>query len=341
MSVPVRKTVFTESDAYKWKQNETINLVPFMPLEEYAEKLKECFILKRENGILEARLHTNGDSLIWGNLPHKCIHQFFTWAGQDHNNEVLIFGGSGKDFFKGIYGDSDPDAADKDINDPTKGFDAPDPEEDHTWTLYEHQYYDGTNDVEGQIFDIEIPTIGIWNGAAFHSDLFLYNDITLATEDAWTTEMHFRINMAPGDGVQIVWRELMGRKRYAYAELTGQIITARKALEYGMINEIQPDLETCYKRAWEIAELIMLSGTRVTRRITTQILRAPWKMDISWELRHSFSTEMYVTATQQSPHDNAYWRGAKEEAAAVIAAEKKGKVIRPRVGPFIEEDEIK
>jgi len=39
----------------------------------------------------------------------------------------------------------------------------------------------------------------------------------------------------PGDGIQTVWRELMGRKRYAYAELTGEVITARKALALGMI----------------------------------------------------------------------------------------------------------
>ena len=36
----VRKTVFTESDAYQWKTMP--GLIDFMPLEEYAEKLKEC-----------------------------------------------------------------------------------------------------------------------------------------------------------------------------------------------------------------------------------------------------------------------------------------------------------
>lgn len=332
----VRKTVFTESDAYQWKTMP--GLVEFMPLEQYAEKLKDHFFLKRENGILEARMHTDGGPFWWGTGPHKAIHHFFTWAGQDHNNEIVIFGSVGENFFEGIFGDSE---ATPEESQGARGFDAVDPNEDHSWTYYEHQYYDGTNDIEGQIWDLEVPTLSVWQGGAFLSDLFLLSDITIATENAWTTEMHFRINMAPGDGVQIAWRELMGRKRYAYAELTGEIITARKALEYGMCNEIQPDVDTAYKRCWEIAELIMLSGTRVTRRITTQILRAPWKQDISWELRHSFSTEMYVTVTQNSPHDCMYWRGAKAEAEAVMAAEKKGKVVRPRVGEFIEEDLIK
>lgn len=331
----VRKTVFTESDAYQWKQHD--GLIPFMPLEEYSKLLAPIYKMRRENGILEARLHTDGDSFMWGSFAHKAIWQFCVWAGQDHNNEVLIEGGTGKDFFKGIQRSTDPE----DLKNKEQFIKSWDETAAMHWRLYEHSYYDGTNEIEGFIFDLEIPTIGIWNGAAFHSDIFLHKDITLCTEDAWTTDMHFRINMVPGDGIQIAWRELMGRKRFAYAELTGEIITARKALKYGMVNEIQPDLETCYKRAWEIAELIMLSGTRVTRRITTQILRAPWKRDIAWELRAGFSTEMWVTATENSQHDNTYWKGAHLEAEAVLAAEKKGKIVRPRVGEFIEEDEIK
>ncbi len=210
----------------------------------------------------------------------------------------------------------------------------------YNWTLYDHQYYDGTHDIESEV-NIDIPTIGVWNGGSFHSDLYLLTDITLATEDAWTTDQHFRLGMVPGDGLQIVWRNLMGRKRFAYAELTGEIITARKALEYGMINEIQPDLESCYKRAWEIADLIMHSGTRQTRRLTTQMLRSPWKEDVAKELRGSFGVEMWNTLTEESPHEALYWESAKAEARANKEAEKKGKVVRPRIGEFIEEDPIK
>ncbi|MFC1946058.1 enoyl-CoA hydratase/isomerase family protein [Chloroflexota bacterium] len=323
-----------ESDAGKQKQmpHEEIGTIPHMPFEEYSEKLKHCLTMKRENGILEARLHSDGDSMQWGASHHQGLHYFFDWAGRDPNNEIIILGGTGKDFSKGIgklkNGKWQPPAE----------F-ASDPEV--AWRMYEYQYYDGTNDIEGQIFDVEVPTIGVWNGAAFHTDLVLLSDITLCTEDAWTTDMHFRVNMVPGDGIQIPWRELMGRKRFAYAELTGEIITARKALALGMVNEICPDVESCYKRAREIAELIICAGTRVTRRITTQILRKPWKEDIANEVRSSFATEMYVTATEHSPHTVNFWHDAHEEAGLVRKAEKKGKVIRPRINGGQEEDEIK
>ncbi|WP_208855632.1 enoyl-CoA hydratase/isomerase family protein [Rhodopseudomonas palustris] len=304
-----------------------------MSFAEYSEKLKHCFTMKRTNGILEARLHTDGDSMQWGAQAHQGLHLFFDWAGRDPENEIIILGGTGKDFTKGI-GRVDKEG----VWHPATEFTS-NPAE--SWKMYDFQYYDGTNDIEGQVFDVEVPTIGVWNGAAFHTDLVMFSDITLCTENAWTTEMHFRTNMVPGDGIQIAWRELMGRKRYAYAELTGEIITARKALQLGMVNEILPDTEAAYARAWEIAELIMHTGTRTTRRITTQVLRQKWKEDIARELRSAFATEMFVTATEHSPHDADYWLRAHEEAALVMAAEKKGKIVRPRLDGGQEEDEIK
>ncbi|WP_315567585.1 enoyl-CoA hydratase/isomerase family protein [Aggregatibacter aphrophilus] len=323
----------SDHDKRKEMSHEELGTIPHKTFEEYSEILKDCFIMKRKNGILEARMHTNGGPVQWGAQLHQGLHYFFDWAGRDPDNEVIILGGIGPDTFKGI-GRVNKDGEWQ----PATEF-ASDP--DVAWRMYNYQYYDGTNDIEGQIFDVEVPTIGVWAGATFHSDLVLFSDITLATEDAWTTEMHFRTNMVPGDGVQIAWRELMGRKRFAYAELTGEIITARKALALGMVNEICEDTEAAYKRAWEIAELIMHTGTRVTRRITTQILRQPWKEDIAKELRTAFATEMFVTATEHSPHEADYWDRAKEEAELVRAAEKKGKVIRPRINGGQEEDEIK
>ena len=324
-----------ESDHDKRKEmsHEELGTIPHMKLEEYAERLKHCFTMKRKNGILEARMHTNGGPIQWGAPLHQGLHYFFNWAGRDPENEVIILGGTGDNLFEGIGRIGE----DGEWLPSTEFASAP----EEAWKMYEYQYYDGTNDIEGQVFDIEVPTIGVWNGAAFHTDLVLFSDITLCTEDAWTTEMHYRVNMVPGDGIQIAWRELMGRKRFAYAELTGEIITARKALQLGMVNEICDDTEACYDRAQEIAELIMRTGTRVTRRMTTQQLRKPWKEDISNELRNAFATEMFVTATEHSPHEIGYWEWAKEEAELVKAAEKKGKVIRPRIGGGQEEDEIK
>ena len=310
-------------------------LPPEYTFEEYKKILEPVFWLKREDGIIEARAHTEDHGLMWGTTPHAFVHKLFQYVGDDRDAQILIFGSSGKNFFEGLG----PQDCYRDTSEPFIPMSEWDSRYD--WTLFDHQYHDGTHDIEAEISGLDIPTIGIWNGGTFHSDLFLLCDITLATEDAWTVEQHFRLNMVPGDGIQIAWRNLMGRKRFAYAELTGQIITARMALEWGMINEICPDLEACYKRAWEIARLIMHSSTRQTRHLTTQIIRMPWKEDVAKELRGSFAAEMWNTRTEMSPHDQFYWESASANAHAVMEAEKKGMVVRPRIGEYIEEVPIK
>ena len=326
---------FIETDADKRPDLPPCN--GYMPkeatFEEYSKELAPYFQMKLERGILEVRAHTDGDSLVWALPVHAHVHKLFEYVNNDRDVEIMIFGGTGKNLFKsiGMHGG---------ICDTSRPY-VPMPEDDpdYNWLPYEHQYFDGTADIEYQV-NLSIPLITVWNGGGFHTDLVLFSDITLATEDAWTTDQHFRVNMIPGDGVQIAWRELMGRKRFSYAELTGEIITAKKAKEYGMVNEIHKDTETCYKRAWELADLIMHTGTRQTRRLTTQILRRPWKKDVADELRDSFSIEMWNTVTEQSPHHPIYWEAAKAQAKAVLAAEKEGKVVYPRLGEFIAETPI-
>lgn len=331
-----RVPVFADTDAGKRPDLPPSN--GYMPkeatFEEYSKELANFFMMKFERGILESRAHTDGDSLIWSLPCHAYVHKMFEYVNNDRDVEVMIFGGTGKDFFKsiGMHGGC------CDTTHPYQPM--PDEDPDYNWRAYERQYFDGTSDIEYQN-DLSIPLITVWNGGMFHSDLVFYSDITLATEDAWTTEQHFRINMIPGDGVQIAWRELMGRKRFSYAELTGEVITARKALEYGMVNEIHKDTEACYKRAWEIADLIMHTGTRQTRRLTVQVLRRPWKKDISDELRDIFAVEMWNDVTEHSPHHPIYWEASKAQARATIEAEKKGKVVYPRLGEFVEETPIK
>jgi hypothetical protein len=72
-----------------------------MTLEEYAPKFMDFFTLKREGRILEAKFHTNGGSLIWSAQVHRAIWQLCTYAGQDMDNEIIIFGGTGENWISG------------------------------------------------------------------------------------------------------------------------------------------------------------------------------------------------------------------------------------------------
>ena len=331
-----RLTPFAETDAGTRPDFPFSNYIfpKTATFEEYSELLKPWFQMKLENGVLEVRCHTPGhEGFVWNLTSHMVIHRLFEYVNNDHDIEIMIFGGSGENFFETIG----PIDEYRDASKPFVPMDDTDPR--YNWQLLEHSYIDGTQDIESQV-NLSIPLIGVWNGGGFHSDLYFFTDITIATKDAWTTDTHFRLNMVPGDGIQIAWRSLMGIKRFNYAELTGEIITAKKALEYGMINEIEEDVESAYRRAHEIATLIMRSSTRQTRRLTVQIMRWPWRKQIAEELRGSFATEMWNTLSEASPHYPLYWEAAKAQARATKEAESKGKILRPRVGPFIEEDPI-
>src|SRR5215471_15560495 len=105
---------------------------------------------------------------------------------------------------------------------------------------YEYAYKDGRINVSSLVNDLEIPTIGLMNGPGFHSEIVLMCDITLDAEDAIIFDLHYDIGSVPADGIHNAFQELLGVKRAAYALLTGEAISARQALEWGMVNEVVP-----------------------------------------------------------------------------------------------------
>jgi len=187
----------------------------------------------------------------------------------------MIITGSGKEFMM----DSDPE-----------GFRLED--QDLAAWAYEYAYKDGRINVSSLINDLEIPTIGVLNGPGFHTEICLMCDISLCAEDAVIFDLHYDIGSVPGDGIHSCFQELLGVKRAAYALLTGEAIDARKALEYGMVNEILPR-EQLIARAFRIADHIM-TQPRITRRLTTQVVRRPWKRRITDDLDGGFGIQMFA-----------------------------------------------
>lgn len=74
-----------------------------------------------------------------------------------------------------------------------------------------------------------------------HSELAVLSDITLASETAvFADEAHVRSGMVCGDGVHVVWQEVLGSNRGRYFLLTGQEVLAAEAKDLGVVNEILP-----------------------------------------------------------------------------------------------------
>jgi CheY-like chemotaxis protein len=74
----------------------------------------------------------------------------------------------------------------------------------------------------------------------------------------------------PGDGLHIVWPEVVGEIRGHYFLLSGQKLSAAEAKEYGAVNEVV-SREALLPRAWELARH-MKKQNRLTLRYTRMAL---------------------------------------------------------------------
>jgi enoyl-CoA hydratase/carnithine racemase len=221
----------------------------------YRESFPNARLTRSKTGVLEVALHTDGGVLVFNGYTHEQFVDLFHAIGSDRDNRVVILTGSGNAFMESITQD---------------GFDFFSPQG------YDKIYREGKK-VLMNILDIEVPLIAAVNGPVrLHSEYILLADIVLATPSTvFQDKPHFEFGIVPGDGVHLLWQEVIGTVRGRYFILTRQELDAKTAKEWGAINEIV-SADKLLPRAREIAEgLAKLSPltTSYTRIALTQKLR--------------------------------------------------------------------
>src|SRR6184192_4877073 len=203
---------------------------------EYATKYKSAR-MERRNGVLQVTLHTDGQSLRWGFLPHSELPEAFHDIGADRENRVVILTGTGAEF-------SGPRATPGTSSFPTRP----------SIERIDRIHWEGRH-LLMNLLTIEVPVISAINGPAWrHSEIPLLCDIVLAADDVqFQDSAHFANGMVPGDGMHIIYPLLLGWNRGRYFLLTGQVLDAPKALELGLVNELLPRADLL-PRAWALAE---------------------------------------------------------------------------------------
>jgi enoyl-CoA hydratase/carnithine racemase len=260
--------------------------VKWPQFEEYKEMFKEHFIMeKRDDGVLLVRMHTNGGPQLWSMELHRAIGQMWRTVGSDSDIELVIFTGTGKDWII----EFEPESWEPEKTEPE-------------YTRYEHMFIDGRRMLIAMIQDIEVPTIGVLNGSGGHIELALMCDICIMADDAIVGDPHFLYDLVPGDGIHSCFFELMGTRRAAYAMYMSQKFTAQQCLEYGLVNEVVPH-DRLIPRAYEIADFIM-ARHRTIRRLTSQVIKRPWKQRIVDDLDMTFGTEMFGDFCKNVEHSN-------------------------------------
>ena len=79
-------------------------------------------------------------------------------------------------------------------------------------------------------------------------------DIVLAAEHATFQDApHFPNRLVPGDGLHLIWPLVLDINRGRYFLLTGQTLSARRAEEMGVVNEVLTE-DKLLGRGWELAK---------------------------------------------------------------------------------------
>ena len=242
-----------------------------MSLSDYESKY-ECAELRRENGVLEIRLHTQGQSLVLDETTHRELPDLFTEIAGDRENRVILLTGTG-DVFLTEIADSDWD------------FTTPEG--------WDRTYWEGRRLLQ-TLLDVPVPMIAAVNGPArVHAELAVLCDIVLASDTAdFQDSAHFGSwSVVPGDGSHLVWPLLLGLNRGKYFLLTEQSLSAEQAMDLGVVNEVLPKHELMPRARELAAQLAEKSPVtlRMTRVAINMLLRDTMKEGLS----HGLALEGY------------------------------------------------
>lgn len=258
---------------------------------EYSDKWADFFAMRFEEGILEVRMHTDGGPAKWGLELHRALIPAFADISHDTDVECVIFTGTGSTFLSSMDAEGWERNGFAEPYDFRKGYD--------------YWYNDQVHEPFA-LLNLEVPVIAAVNGPFFiHQELALVNDIVLCSESTTMADGHYSaMGIVPGDGVQTLFRELMGANRAKYFLLTGQVMTAQEMLELGIVGEVVPD-EKLLDRAWELAREVFMKRHRSHRRMTRALLVQPWREKLIRELPFGMAMECWAT--------HEYWPLADEK----------------------------
>src|SRR5438270_11220716 len=219
--------------------------------------------------MLEVSLHTRSGHLVFNGYVHQALVHAFRDIGDDPDNHVVILTGTGNEFCAQISPD---------------GFEFLAP------TGYDKILREGTKVLEN-ILDIEVPMIAAINGpVTAHSEYALLCDIVLAAEGAYFQDApHPAFGIVPGDGLHVVWPEVIGEIRGRYFLLSGQKLSAAEAKGYGAVNEVGHRV-ALLPRAWELARH-MKKQNPLTLRYTRMALSNRFRRRLQEGLSYGLALE--------------------------------------------------
>lgn len=182
----------------------------------------ETISLARTGRLLTITLN-RPDSLNAVNLAmHEELAELFPFVGSDEGSDVVLLTGAGRAFSAG--GDLDHIARN-----------AAQPE------LFDREARLAKR-IVFTMLDVDKPIICRMNGHAvgLGATLALLCDVIFAAEGAKIGDPHVGIGLVAGDGGAAIWAQRIGLGRAKEFLLSGELLTAKRAEEIGLVNHCVP-----------------------------------------------------------------------------------------------------
>jgi enoyl-CoA hydratase len=215
------------------------------------------FRFSREGRVLTAAIAAPGPVNAVDAALHGELATLFTDLQHDAGSDLIVLTGEGRAFSAG----GDFDWFEAQIRDPR---------------LFREIAYEARRIVTS-LLDLEKPIICRLNGAAagLGATIALLCDVIVADERALIGDPHVKVGLVAGDGGAVIWPQLIGFARAKEFLLTGDMLTAAKAVEIGLVNHAVPG-EALEAKVAEIATKI-LANPRWAVRWTKMVANGPLK----------------------------------------------------------------
>jgi len=144
---------------------------------------------------------------------------------------------------------------------------------------------------------LDIPVVAAVNGPAVGAgcDLTLMCDVRIAAQSARFAESFVKIGIVPGDGGAWLLPRIVGFARASEMALTGDMIDAATALEYGLVSRVVPD-DKLMDEAQAVARRIAANPPHAIR-MTRRLLRQSWNRDLTTTLEMSSAMQALAHST--------------------------------------------